>query len=42
MIVEDLPDLAKILQGYVNNRVLQKDMPALIAKEHGVQIQSVD
>jgi len=37
--VKEPPELAKILQGYVNERILQKDMPALIAKEHGVQFQ---
>jgi hypothetical protein len=39
--VEDLPNLGEILQGYVNDRVLQKDIPEHMMRDHGVQVRSV-
>lgn len=37
--VDDLPNLREILQGYVNDRVLQKDIPEAIQKDHSVTVK---
>lgn len=38
-VVDDLPDLWEILQGYINDHVLQKDIPDAIQKDHGVTVK---
>jgi hypothetical protein len=37
-VVEDLPNLAEILQGYVDSRILQRDISDQLEKDHGIRI----
>lgn len=36
--VEDVPNLAEILQGYVDAHIQQRDIPDQLEKDHGVRI----
>ena len=37
-LVEELPELPQIIQNYINQNVFQKDLPAVLMRDHGLEI----